>query len=145
MSGDQKKSKLWGGRFKEPMHELMERINASIGFDQRLAAQDIRASQAHARMLARQGILPPEDAQAIVKGLDQVLEEIRAGEVEFNLSQEDIHTHVEARLKEIIGQPAAKLHTARSRNDQVATDLRLWVMESASELDQALLEYQRSL
>jgi argininosuccinate lyase len=127
------------------MHELMERINASIGFDQRLASQDIRASQAHARMLARQGIIPPEDAQAIVKGLDQVLEEIEAGEMEFSLSQEDIHTHVEARLKEIIGQPAAKLHTARSRNDQVAADLRLWVMESALDLDQALLEYQRSL
>jgi argininosuccinate lyase len=124
---------------------MMERINASIGFDQRFYAQDIKASKAHAAMLARQGIISSEEAQAIIKGLDQVREEIEAGKMEFSDSMEDIHTHVEARLKEIIGEPAGKLHTARSRNDQVATDLRLWVMDACKDLDTALIEYQRAL
>jgi argininosuccinate lyase len=137
--------KLWGGRFAEPTHALMERLNASIGFDQRLWAQDIRASQAHAAMLARQGVISAEDAQAIIKGLAQVREEIAAGKMAWRESLEDIHTHVEARLKEIIGEAAGRLHTARSRNDQVATDLRLWVMDTGRELDQALMEYQRAL
>lgn len=124
---------------------MMERINASIGFDQRFYREDIRGSQAHAAMLARQGIISPNEAQAIIKGLEQVRAEIEAGHMEFSDSLEDIHTHVEARLKEIIGEPAGKLHTARSRNDQVATDLRLWVLAAGAELDAALNEYQRAL
>jgi argininosuccinate lyase len=139
------KHKLWGGRFSEPTDAMMERINASIGFDRRFYAQDIKGSQAHAAMLARQGIISKDEAQAIIKGLDQVREEIEAGQMEFSDSMEDIHTHVEARLKEIIGPAAGKLHTARSRNDQVATDLRLWVMDACGELDAALVGYQRAL
>ena len=142
---DNKKYKLWGGRFSEPTDAMMERINASIGFDQRFYAQDIKGSQAHAAMLARQGIISDEEARAIIRGLDQVREEIEAGQMEFSDSLEDIHTHVEARLGEIIGETAGKLHTARSRNDQVATDLRLWVMDACGELDAGLLEYQRAL
>ncbi|KMY65923.1 argininosuccinate lyase [Desulfocarbo indianensis] len=139
------KYKQWGGRFAEPTDAMMERINASIGFDQRFYREDIRGSQAHAAMLARQGIISPNEAQAIIKGLEQVRAEIEAGHMEFSDSLEDIHTHVEARLKEIIGEPAGKLHTARSRNDQVATDLRLWVLAAGAELDAALNEYQRAL
>ncbi len=141
-SGDYK---LWGGRFAEPTHELMQRINASINFDRRLYAQDIRASQAHAAMLGRQGVLSLEDVVLIIQGLDAVKEEIEAGEMAWRTSLEDIHTHVEARLQELIGQPAGRLHTARSRNDQVATDLRLWVMAACRDLDQGLLEFQRAL
>jgi argininosuccinate lyase len=137
--------KLWGGRFAEPTHQLMERLNASINFDQRLYAQDIRASQAHAAMLGRQGIISLEDVVLIIQGLDQVKEEIEAGQMAWRTSLEDIHTHVEARLKELIGEAAGRLHTARSRNDQVATDLRLWVMAACRDLDQGLLEYQRAL
>jgi len=123
----------------------MERFNASISVDQRLCLQDIRGSQAHAAMLARQGVIPAADAEAIIKGLEQVLSEIQAGEMAWTDSLEDIHTHVEARLKELIGEPAGRLHTGRSRNDQVATDLRLWVMQAGRELDTALRDYQRSL
>ncbi|MBI4799922.1 MAG: argininosuccinate lyase [Desulfarculus sp.] len=142
---DARDYKLWGGRFAEPTHALMERLNASIGFDRRLYAQDIAASQAHAAMLGRQGIISQEDAAAIVQGLGQVLSEIEAGQIQWRAGLEDIHTHVEARLKEIIGEPAGRLHTARSRNDQVATDLRLWVMAACRDLDQGLLTYQRAL
>ena len=141
----QMKDKLWGGRFSEPTHELMERLNASISFDHKLFEQDIRGSMAHASMLAKQGIISPDEAQAITKGLEQVRDEIRAGGMEFKDSLEDIHTHVEARLKEIIGAPAGKLHTGRSRNDQVALDLRLWVLDAGAILDRALLEYARAL
>ncbi|MFH1036403.1 MAG: argininosuccinate lyase [Pseudomonadota bacterium] len=137
--------KLWGGRFAEPTHALMERINASINFDKRLYAQDIRASQAHAAMLGRQGVIGLDDVVQIIQGLDEVKEEIEAGQMAWRTSLEDIHTHVEARLKELIGEAAGRLHTARSRNDQVATDLRLWVMAACRDLDQALLEYQRAL
>ena len=144
MSGNDKQ-KLWGGRFAEPTDALMERLNASIGFDKRLYAQDIRASQAHASMLGRQGVLSLEDVIAIIQGLDQVREEIEAGQMAWRDSLEDIHTHVEARLKELIGEAAGRLHTARSRNDQVATDLRLWIMAACHDLDRALLEYQRAL
>jgi argininosuccinate lyase len=123
----------------------MERINASIGVDRRLYLQDIRGSQAHAAMLARQGVLSPSDAEKIIAGLEQVKDEIEAGQMEWSDSLEDIHTHVESRLGEIIGEAAGRLHTARSRNDQVATDLRLWVMEAGRELDSALIAYQRAL
>ena len=123
----------------------MERINASIGVDRRLYVQDIRGSQAHAAMLARQGVLSQADAEKIIAGLEQVRAEIEAGHMQWSDSLEDIHTHVELRLKEIIGEAAGRLHTARSRNDQVATDLRLWVMDAGRELDSALIGFQRAL
>lgn len=137
--------KQWGGRFREPTDSLMERLNASISFDQKFWPQDIRASKAHAAMLARQGIISQEDAQSIINGLEQVAREIDQGKMQWQVSLEDIHTHVEARLKELIGEAAGRLHTARSRNDQVATDFRLWIMEAGDRLDEAILEYQRSL
>ena len=120
---------MWGGRFAAGPDAIMEAINASIGFDQRLATQDIEGSRAHAAMLAATGILSDSDVAAIRKGLLTVLSEIDEGRFEFSTALEDIHMNVEARLKEIIGDPAGRLHTARSRNDQVATDFRLWVRE----------------
>lgn len=120
---------MWGGRFAAGPDAIMEAINASIGFDRRLYAQDIRGSRAHAAMLAATGIISPSDADAIGKGLLTVLSEIEAGEFRFQTALEDIHMNVEARLKELIGEPAGRLHTARSRNDQVATDFRLWVRD----------------
>ncbi|MEM6384838.1 MAG: argininosuccinate lyase [Pseudomonadota bacterium] len=118
---------MWGGRFAAGPDAIMEAINASIGFDQRLAAQDIEGSRAHAAMLAATGIITDNDAEAIRKGLLTVLSEIETDTFKFSTALEDIHMNVEARLKELIGEPAGRLHTARSRNDQVATDFRLWV------------------
>ncbi|WP_102225581.1 argininosuccinate lyase [Acidimangrovimonas sediminis] len=120
---------MWGGRFAAGPDAIMEAINASIGYDKRLYAQDIRGSRAHAAMLAAQGIIGDKDAEAIGEGLLTVLSEIEAGDFAFRTDLEDIHMNVEARLKEIIGEPAGRLHTARSRNDQVATDFRLWVRD----------------
>jgi argininosuccinate lyase len=120
---------MWGGRFAEGPDAIMQAINASIGFDQRLYAQDIRGSRAHAAMLAATGILTNKDAEAIGEGLLTVLSEIEGGKFTFRTDLEDIHMNVEARLKEIIGEPAGRLHTARSRNDQVALDFRLWVRD----------------
>ncbi len=120
---------MWGGRFAAGPDAIMEAINASIGFDRRLYAQDIRGSRAHAAMLAAQGILTPSDARAIEEGLLTVLSEIESGSFAFSTALEDIHMNVEARLKALIGEPAGRLHTARSRNDQVATDFRLWVRD----------------
>ncbi|KCV81149.1 argininosuccinate lyase [Actibacterium atlanticum] len=120
---------MWGGRFAAGPDAIMEAINASIGFDKRMAAQDIAGSRAHASMLAAQGILTDNDAEAIREGLLTVLSEIESGSFEFSTALEDIHMNVEARLKEIIGEPAGRLHTGRSRNDQVATDFKLWVRD----------------
>lgn len=120
---------MWGGRFAAGPDAIMEAINASISFDKRLYAQDIRGSRAHAAMLAAQGIISNKDAEAIGEGLLTVLSEIEAGNFPFRTALEDIHMNVEARLKDIIGEPAGRLHTARSRNDQVATDFRLWVRD----------------
>ena len=120
---------MWGGRFAGGVDAIMEAINASIGFDRRLFAQDIAGSRAHAAMLAAQGIVTEADQQAIDAGLAQVRAEIEAGTFPFRTALEDIHMNVEARLKEIIGEPAGRLHTARSRNDQVAVDFRLWVRD----------------
>ena len=124
-----KSNAMWGGRFAAGPDAIMEAINASIGFDQRLASQDIRGSRAHAAMLANCGIISPNDAEAIREGLLTVLSEIEGGTFAFSTALEDIHMNVEARLKEIVGEPAGRLHTARSRNDQVATDFRLWVRD----------------
>ena len=122
-------NQMWGGRFAEGPDAIMTAINASIGFDKRLYAQDINGSRAHAAMLAATGILTNKDAEAIGEGLLTVLSEIETGSFPFRTELEDIHMNVEARLKEIIGEPAGRLHTARSRNDQVAVDFRLWVRD----------------
>jgi len=136
---------LWGGRFAGGPAAVMEQINASIGFDRRLYAQDIAASKAHCRMLARQGIISREDGDAILSGLDRVHREIEDGRFDFKVALEDIHMNVEARLSELIGEPAGRLHTARSRNDQVATDFRLWVRDAIDSLERGLTELQRAL
>ncbi|MDG1935989.1 MAG: argininosuccinate lyase [Paracoccaceae bacterium] len=126
---DNTSNKMWGGRFVDGPDAIMQAINTSIGFDKRLAKQDIEGSLAHVSMLAAQSIISENDAKAIKDGLSLVLFEIDTGEFEFSEELEDIHMNVEARLKDIIGDPAGRLHTARSRNDQVATDFRLWVRD----------------
>ncbi|MDA0703079.1 MAG: argininosuccinate lyase, partial [Proteobacteria bacterium] len=136
---------LWGGRFEAGPDELMERINASIGFDKRLYAQDIAGSMAHAAMLVKQGIVAVEDGEAIQGGLKAILEEIESGRFEFKASLEDIHMNVEARLAELIGPAAGRLHTARSRNDQAVTDFRLWIRDAIDRLDRGLREFQAVL
>ena len=138
-------NKMWGGRFSMSPAEVMEEINASIGFDKALAPQDIRASKAHAAMLAAQGIISKEDARKIGAGLDRVLEEIEAGRFKFSRALEDVHMNVESRLKELIGEPAGRLHTARSRNDQVATDFKLYVRDWTDGADVALALLQLAL
>lgn len=136
---------LWGGRFASGPAAIMQQINASIGFDQKLWAQDIAGSKAHATMLAAQGIITVADRDAILAGLDQVAAEIREGRFVFTVENEDIHMNVESRLKEIIGEPAGRLHTARSRNDQVATDFKLWVRDAFDRLDGDLKALQAAL
>ena len=138
-------SKLWGGRFGQGPSQVMERINVSVTFDRRLADQDIAQSRAHVRMLADQGIVNRSDAEAILGGLDQVSEEIATGRFAFKAEHEDIHMNVEARLRELIGPPAGRLHTARSRNDQVATGFRLWVRDALDRLDEGLQALQAAL
>ncbi|KIT16430.1 Argininosuccinate lyase 1 [Jannaschia aquimarina] len=129
---------MWGGRFQEGPDAIMEAINASIGFDRRMARQDIEGSRAHAAMLAATGIVSDKDAEAIREGLLTVLSEIEAGTFQFSTALEDIHMNVEARLTELIGAPAGRLHTARSRNDQVALDFRMWVRDQADAAVDAL-------
>ncbi|MCA1940529.1 MAG: argininosuccinate lyase [Caenispirillum bisanense] len=136
---------MWGGRFESGPSAVMEKINASIGFDKRFYRHDIMGSKAHCAMLVRQGILSEDDGRAIIDGLDQVLQEIEDGRFEFKTELEDIHMNVEARLAEIIGEPAGRLHTARSRNDQVATDFRLWTRDALDEIDRGLEALQRAL
>ncbi|SPJ24701.1 Argininosuccinate lyase [Palleronia abyssalis] len=136
---------MWGGRFAGGPDEIMEAINASIGFDRRLAAQDIAGSRAHAAMLAAQGILTDKDAEAIREGLLTVLSEIQAGTFQFSTALEDIHMNVEARLIELIGDAGRRLHTGRSRNDQVATDFRLWVREQCDAAIEGIAALQKAL
>src|SRR5262245_23520400 len=138
-------NKMWGGRFEMSPAEVMQEINASVGFDKALAPQDVRASKAHAAMLGQQGIIPREDARKIAAGLDRVLAEIDRGEFVFSPALEDVHMNVESRLKELIGEPASRLHTARSRNDQVATDFRLYVRAWIDGADAALAALQLAL
>jgi argininosuccinate lyase len=137
--------RMWGGRFDQEPDAVLEAINASIDFDRYLYAQDIAGSKAHAAMLTKQGIIGAEDAQKIARGLDTILSEIERGEFKFSRALEDIHTHVEARLGELIGPAAGRLHTARSRNDQVVTDLRLYVRDHIDRLDRALGGLQQAL
>jgi len=136
---------MWGGRFGEGPDAIMEAINASIGFDKRLARQDIDGSRAHAAMLAAQGIISDKDAEAIREGLLTVLSEIEGGGFVFSTALEDIHMNVEARLTALIGAPAGRLHTARSRNDQVAVDFRLWVRDQCDAADSALAALMQAL
>jgi argininosuccinate lyase len=138
-------NKMWGGRFASSPDAIMEEINASIDFDRHLYRQDIAASKAHAGMLAKQGIIAAEDAEKIAHGLDTILSEIEAGKFSFQRALEDIHMNVESRLIDLIGPAAGRLHTARSRNDQVATDFRLWVRDTIDALDAALAAFQRAL
>jgi argininosuccinate lyase len=147
---DQSKNKaqgnaMWGGRFAQGPAEIMQRINASIDFDKRLYAQDIRASKAHCEMLIKQKIIAEADGRAILSGLDKVLGEIESGGFTFSTALEDIHMNVEGRLKELIGEAAGRLHTARSRNDQVATDFKLWVRDALDVLDGDLKTLQAAL
>jgi len=142
---DTTSNQMWGGRFAAGPDAIMEAINASIGFDRRLAPQDIEGSRAHAAMLAATGILSDMDAEAIRKGLLTVLSEIETGDFAFSTALEDIHMNVEARLKEIVGEPAGRLHTARSRNDQVATDFRLWTRDRLDEAAALIGDLQRAL
>ncbi|MBC8036817.1 MAG: argininosuccinate lyase [Rhizobiales bacterium] len=138
-------NKMWGGRFQAGPDQIMEEINASIGFDKRLFAQDIAGSKAHAAMLAKQGIIAKTDANDIARGLDAVKAEIEAGTFKFSQALEDIHLNIESRLNDLIGPAAGRLHTARSRNDQVAVDFRLYVRDTIGHLDAQLKELQRAL
>lgn len=144
-SGNAPSNTMWGGRFTTAPSEVMERINASIDVDRRFYAQDIQASQAHAAMLAECGILTQEDNAAIQDGLERIRQEIEDGAFTFSAALEDIHMNVESRLRELIGEPAGRLHTARSRNDQVATDFRLWVRDTIDVLDDLLADLQSAL
>jgi argininosuccinate lyase len=136
---------MWGGRYAAGPAEIMERINASIDFDRRLYAQDISGSKAHCRMLVDCKIIAAADGEAILTGLDAILKDIEAGDFKFKTSLEDIHMNVEAALADRIGETAGRLHTGRSRNDQVATDFRLWVRDAIDMLDEQLQNLQRAL
>lgn len=136
---------MWGGRFESAPAAIMEEINASIDFDKRLWSQDIRGSLAHVAMLAEQGIVSRDDMQAITRGLEAIRGEIESGAFTFSRALEDIHMNVEARLAEIVGPAAGRLHTARSRNDQVATDFRLWVRDAIDEIDAQLKDLMTAL
>jgi len=138
-------NKMWGGRFEAGPDAIMEAINVSIDVDRHLYAQDIAASKAHATMLAAQGIIAEDDAKSIAQGLDAIHSEIANGTFSFKRALEDIHMNVESRLSELIGAGAGRLHTARSRNDQVATDFKLWVRDTIDSLDASLAAYQRAL
>ena len=136
---------VWGGRFAAGPSEIMRCINASIDFDKRLYAEDIASSKAHCAMLVAQNILSPEDGAAITAGLEQITSEIESGSFVFRAELEDVHMNIEARLADLIGPAAGRLHTARSRNDQVATDLRLWLRGAIDRLDLEMRDLQHAL
>ncbi|HEY8064286.1 MAG TPA: argininosuccinate lyase [Methylosinus sp.] len=138
-------SKIWGGRFQSATDAILEAINVSIDFDKRLGPQDVRGSLAHVAMLAETGIVSAEDAAAITRGLDQIRGEIEEGRFAFSRALEDIHMNVESRLADIIGPAAGRLHTARSRNDQVATDFRLYMRDAIDDIDAQLADLQLAL
>ena len=143
--GNNKSNTMWGGRFASGPAAVMENINASIDFDWHLYRQDIAASKAHAAMLAKQGIIAADDARKIAHGLDTILSEIGSGKFKFERALEDIHMNIESRLAVLIGAPAGRLHTARSRNDQVATDFRLWMRDRIDDIHGLLGDYQQAL
>ncbi len=138
-------SRIWGGRFSGGPSDIMEAINASIDFDQRLAKQDLRGSRAHCAMLVQQGILSKADGDAIMDGLLKIEKDISEGTFAFKRALEDIHMNIEGRLADLIGEAAGRLHTARSRNDQVATDFRLWVRTAIDALDEQMHALQAAL
>ncbi len=138
-------NEMWGGRFAAGPSAIMQEINASIDVDRRFAAEDIRGSKAHAEMLAARGIISEADRDAILDGLGAIEREIADGRFAFKAELEDIHMNVEARLKELVGEPAGRLHTARSRNDQVVTDFRLWLRGAIDAIDAAIMDLQRAL
>ena len=138
-------AKLWGGRFSKNTNELVDAFNASIDFDKRLYHEDIRGSIAHANMLAKCGIIPAEDGEKIVAGLKDILADIEAGNFSFEVALEDIHMNVEARLTERIGQAGARLHTARSRNDQVALDMHMYMKREVAEIAELLINFEKAL
>lgn len=138
-------NKMWGGRFSTGPDAIMEAINASIDFDKRLGPEDVESSLAHADMLGATGILNVSDVSAIKEGLQEILSELNSGEFQFSADLEDIHMNIEARLKDKIGSPAGRLHTARSRNDQVATDFRLWVRDQIDWVDKNLVDLMKAL
>ena len=138
-------NKMWGGRFGEGPDKIMEEINASIGFDQRFFAQDIRGSKAHCAMLAETGIISKPDADRIIAGLDSILKEIEEGRFTFKRELEDIHMNIESRLADLLGATAGRLHTARSRNDQVALDFKLYIRDTIDHLDEQLADLQWAL
>ena len=142
---DKSANKMWGGRFEVSNDDLMVAINASISFDKVMAPQDIRGSKAHAEMLGKQGIISKADAKEIQRGLDAVLAEIESGKFQYKLALEDIHMNVESRLSELIGPVSGRLHTARSRNDQVAVDFRLYVRDAVDAIDVSLLKLMGAL
>jgi argininosuccinate lyase len=137
--------KAWSGRFAEPVSELVKRYTASVSFDRRLAAQDIRGSLAHAKMLARQKIISAQDLAAIEGGMAQIAGEVERGEFEWSLDAEDVHLNIEKRLTALVGDAGKRLHTGRSRNDQVATDIRLWLRDAVDSIDELLRNLQAAL
>ena len=145
LSDDARGQTIWGGRFSEKPADLMQAINVSIGVDRRLAPQDLRGSRAHAAMLVKTRVISAADGETILKGLDAIEQEMAQGVFPFREEYEDIHMNVEVRLKELIGEPAGRLHTARSRNDQVALDFRLWVREACERSALQLHALQRAL
>ena len=138
-------NRMWGGRFSDGPDAIMEEINASIDYDRKLYRQDIEGSKAHVRMLAAREIVAADDAEKIAHGLDTIKSEIEAGDFAFSRALEDIHMNIEARLAELIGPTAGRLHTARSRNDQVATDFRIWVRDTLDTLDEQLTDLLQAL
>ncbi|MEG0970871.1 MAG: lyase family protein [Acidaminococcaceae bacterium] len=138
-------AKLWGGRFSKNTNELVDAFNASIEFDQRLYREDLRGSMAHAQMLVRCGIIQEADGVAILAGLQEILQEIEAGTFSFEVGLEDIHMNIEARLTERIGSAGARLHTARSRNDQVALDMHMYMKREVVEIGQLLVQFEEAL
>src|SRR5581483_7797811 len=140
-----KKGEAWSARFSEPMSELVKRYTSSVFFDKRMALVDIEGSLAHAKMLAAQKIIAADDLAAIQRGMAQIKGEIERGEFEWQLDLEDVHLNIEARLTQLVGDAGKRLHTGRSRNDQVATDVRLWLRGEIDGLNELLVEMQRAL
>tara|TARA_R110001583_G_scaffold184037_2_gene343055 strand:- start:41930 stop:43348 length:1419 start_codon:yes stop_codon:yes gene_type:complete len=138
-------AKAWSGRFSEPVSDLVKRYTASVTFDQRMAAQDIRGSLAHAKMLARQGIIGASDFADIERGMAQIVGEIERGEFVWSLDDEDVHLNIEKRLTALVGDAGKRLHTGRSRNDQVATDIRLWLRDAIDQTLELIGDFQRNL
>jgi len=141
----QQQNKLWGGRFSESTDEFVQAFTASVNFDQRMYAQDIQGSKAHATMLQEVGVLTEAERDAILQGLSTIQQEIESGEFQWSVALEDVHMNIEARLTELIGDAGKKLHTGRSRNDQVATDIRLWLRDSIDAIDAQLLRLLQGL